>query len=95
MTGSTVILTKYTQLLNAVGDEIQTNLLEKDISALVKMQLNDIGGWKIKSISIEGTGTSAETYSMGSRKLYVSVPNEESVKSAKNKINSVMYKKEQ
>lgn len=95
VTGSTVILTKYTQLLNAVGDEIQTNLLEKDISALVKMQLNDIGGWKIKSISIEGTGTSAETYSMGSRKLYVSVPNEESVKSAKNKINSVMYKKEQ
>lgn len=91
ITGSTVILTKYTQLLNAVEDEMQTNLSNKDISALVKMQLDDLGGWNIESNSVKGKGTYAATYSMGSRELYVAIPIKKSVIAAKNKIDKVIY----
>lgn len=92
ISGSSVILLKYTQLMNTVGQEVQTNLTEKDISSLVKMQLNDLGGWDIESISIMGKGTYAPTYSMGSQKLYVAIPYEESVAEAQEAIRQVMNK---
>lgn len=91
VTGSSAILTKYTSLLNAVDDEIQTNMTQSDISALVKMQLEDLGGWDIQTISIKGTGTMAPTYSMGSRSLYVVIPDEKSVKAAQDAIYEVMH----
>lgn len=90
VTGSSVILTKYTQLLNAVGDEIQTNLTQKDISALVRMQLSDLGNWTIDTISITGKGTYDATYSMGSRKLYVLVPDDASVEEAQGRIEEIL-----
>jgi len=90
ITGSTAILTKYTQLLNSVGDEMQTNLSSSDISALVKMQLKDLGGWTIKSISVTGTGTYSSTYSMGSTQLYVMIPDDTSVSEAQEEITKVM-----
>ena len=90
VTGSTVILRKYTKLLDAVGSEMQTNLRDSDISKPVKMQLNDLGGWTIESISIKGNGTKAETYSMGNQKLYVAIPDEDSVAAAQEAIQQVM-----
>lgn len=94
VTTSPVILTKYTQLLDAVGGNIQTNLSDDDISAFVKMQLNDLGGWEITTNSIKGKGTSATTYSMGSQKLSVQIPVEESVAEAQQKISKIMYSQE-
>lgn len=91
ITGSSVILTKYTSILNAVDDEIQTNMSQSDISALVKMQLKDLGEWDIQSISIKGKGTMAPTYSMGSRNLYVAIPDDGSVKAAQDAIYEVMH----
>lgn len=91
VTGSTVLLTNYTQLLNAVEGTMQTDLSNKDISALVKMQLNDLGKWKITTISVKGTKAYKYTYSMGMKELYVSIPVEKTVKRAKEKVNSVMY----
>ena len=69
---------------------MQTNLRDSDISKLVKMQLNDLGGWTIESISIKGKGTKAETYSMGSQKLYVAIPDDDSVAAAQEAIQQVM-----
>lgn len=91
ITTSSVILTKYTQLLDAVGGNIQTNLDDEDISAFVKMQLNDLGGWEITTNSVKGKGTSATTYSMGSQKLSVQIPVEESVAEAQQKISKIIY----
>ena len=70
---------------------MQTDLSNKDISALVKMQLNDLGKWKITTISVKGTKAYKYTYSMGMKELYVSIPVEKTVKRAKEKVNSVMY----
>lgn len=90
ITGSTAILTSYTQIMNTVGDEIQTNMSESDISSLVRMQLADLGGWNIERISISGSGTYASTYSMGDRQLYVVIPDENSVKAAQDAIGEMM-----
>ena len=38
-----------------------------------------------------GEGAYEYTYSMGQRELFVSIPDENSVKKAKEEINSVMY----
>lgn len=91
VTTSPVILTKYTQLLGAVGDKMQTNMEDNNISALVRMQLEDLGGWTIKTNSIKGTGSKGPTYSMGSRQLYIMIPDDESVKNAQIEINKILY----
>jgi len=91
MTSSTVLLTKYTQLLGAVGDKMQTSMSEDDISAIVKMQLGDMSGWNIETNSIKGKGAMMETYSMPGRKLSSVIPDEESVVEAQKKINYVFY----
>lgn len=90
ITGSTAILTGYTKILNTVGDEMQTNMSESDIASLVKMQLEDLGDWSIQTISIRGKGAYSSTYSMGSRQLYVVIPDEASVKAAQEEINMII-----
>lgn len=87
---SNTILTKYTNILNSLEGSFQTNMDQKDISKLVKEQLQTMSSWKIKTNSLTGTGASNTTYSAGSQKLYVMIPNSESVQNAKKQIKSVM-----
>lgn len=87
---STTLLTKYTDILDSLKGSFQTNIAQDDISALVKDQINNMSSWTIKSNSLTGTGASSSTYSMGSTKLYVMVPNSTSVTSAKEKIDEVL-----
>jgi len=94
ITTSPALLTGYPKILDAVEGEMQTNLSNKDIAALVKMQIRDLGGWEIESINISGTDAMKPTYSMGSRELFVSIPKEETVEAAKEKIHEVMYPSE-
>lgn len=87
---STTLLTKYTYILDSLKGSFQTNIAQDDISSLVKDQINNMSSWTIKSNSLTGTGASSSTYSMGSTKLYVMVPNSTSVTSAKEKIDEVL-----
>ena len=87
---STTLLTKYTDILDSLKGSFQTNIEQDDISSLVKDQINNMSSWTIKSNSLTGTGASSSTYSMGSTKLYVMVPNSTSVTSAKEKIDEVL-----
>lgn len=87
---STTLLTKYTDILDALKGSFQTNIAQDDISKLVKDQINNMSSWTINSNSLTGTGASSSTYSMGSTKLYVMVPNAKSVTSAKEKIDEVL-----
>lgn len=91
VTGSAVLLTKYTDILNAVEGTMQTNLSDRDITSLVRMQLDKLGKWDIKTISVKGKGAYEYTYSMGMRELYVAIPVEKTVDRAVEEINSVMY----
>lgn len=92
ITRSEVILAKYTDILNAVEGSMETNLSDKEISSLVKMQLDDMSKWKIKTISIDGDDAYRGTFSMGmNRDLFVSITKPESIDAAVKKIHAVMY----
>lgn len=80
------ILLKYPQLLGTVKDQIQTNMTDSELSALVKMQIGSMASWEIDTVSITGTGRMSATYSMGSQPVYVMIPSETSVTAAKNAI---------
>lgn len=45
---STTLLTKYTDILDALKGSFQTNIAQDDISKLVKEQINDMSSWTIK-----------------------------------------------
>ena len=65
----------------------------KDITNLVKLQISKNIDWNVTSISLDGNGSMMPTYSMGERKLYVMIPDEETVVNAKNKISKYMESK--
>ena len=87
---STTILTKYTDILKSLEGSFQTNIEQKDISNLVKSQLEDMSSWTIKNYALTGTGSYESTYSIGSLKSYVMIPNDTSVINAKEKINTIL-----
>ena len=51
-----------------------------------------MSGWKFETISVNGTGASQTTYSAGSQKLYVMIPDMSTVEAAKTKINTTLGK---
>lgn len=90
VTGSTAILTSYSDLLGALADNVEMNLSSKDITSLVKMQMGDMRGWDIEKCSLTGSGDSATTYSIPSAYAYVMRPDPVSVEEAMQKIDEVM-----
>jgi LCP family protein required for cell wall assembly len=81
---------KIPAILNATSGTFQTNASRSEINAIIKQQLASTGSWTTESISVDGTGTSAPTYSMGSQLLYVMIPNYATVEAAKAQINSYL-----
>ena len=71
-------------------NNLQTNLSQKDITSLVKDQLNDMSGWTIKQQSVTGSGKMTPVYSIPHLNVYVMVPNQSSVSSASSEIKAVM-----
>jgi polyisoprenyl-teichoic acid--peptidoglycan teichoic acid transferase len=77
---------RYSSILGSLQGALQTNIDQQSITKLVKIQLDDMKRWKVESISVDGTGATLPTYSMGAMPLYVMVPNQISVDAAKAKI---------
>ena len=65
-------------MLDAIADTFQTNMNEDEIKAIINMQLDDMAGWKIKQISVSGTGGSDWTPANGFN-AYVAYPDMDSV----------------
>ena len=87
---STTLLTRYTSILESLEGSLQTNIEQNDISNLVKDQLSNMSSWTIKNNALTGTGSYGPTYSMGSTRLYIMLPNESSVAEAKQEISDVL-----
>lgn len=86
---SPAILSNYSQLMDGVSGAFRTSFESKDISSLVKMQLNDNASWKILSYNVGGTSTSKYTYSISSRMVSSVILNETDVANAKKLIKGV------
>lgn len=83
------IITKYDSLLSSISNKIQTNIPQKDMLSLLKYQLSNNPKWNIISNSLDGTNGSEYTYTYSATKLYVMIPDEESINNAKEMIQKV------
>lgn len=92
VTSSTALISSYDRILDTVSENLDTNMPSKDISRLVKMQLNDMRGWTIKSQNAVGTSQMGPTYTFPTLNLYTMLPDEDSVNSLKTKINEYLGK---
>lgn len=86
---SPAILTNYMSFMDAISGTFQTNMNEKEINALIKMQLNDMRSWQISSDHLEGTGGIDWTPANGFN-AYVMYPDEDSRLRALKEIETIM-----
>lgn len=92
VTSSIALISSYDRILDSVSENLDTNMPSKDISRLVKMQLNDMRGWTIESQNAVGTGQMGPTYTFPTLNLYTMLPDKDSVNSLKLKINEYLGK---
>lgn len=80
---SVEFLTNYTDVLNSLEGNFEMSIPQEWISKVVKDQLNEGGDWNIVSYNVDGTASYAETYSMSGQSLYVMIPDNSTVETAK------------
>ena len=85
---STAILNDFNSLMESLTDSFQTSMSSKQISALVRMQLDEGGSWNIVSYAVSGEGAKMPVYSMSSLP-YVTIPDYTTVDVAKELIRMV------
>ncbi len=90
LSGSTTLITKYSDILKSLEGMFEISFSSDQISALVKMQLKDMSGWDVQSFAVTGKGAYGETYSAPGQELYVMHPNEDTVEFAQSLIQKVM-----
>lgn len=83
------LLTKYNQILDSMGGYFRFNVPQEELSAIVKMQLNDMAEWNIQTYAVSGVGRNDICYSMPNLKTYVMIPDEETVAHARTLIQMV------
>lgn len=93
MASSTQLIKNYDTILSKIEKSFQTNMDEKSISKIVRLQLNKMPKWEIINQSLNGADYSAYTYSYPTRELYVMMPDNESIEVAQNKINEIINAK--
>ncbi len=94
ISNSKELLTNYGDILNNSKDLIQTNIPTEVIKKYVKDQLENMNSWEVSSASVAGKGFDyRETYSMPGMDLYVTYPDEDSVKSVSKQIKDVLEEK--
>lgn len=83
------MLMKANGIIDSVSGNVETNMSQKQLQRLIKMQLSEGVSWNIYSVAAEGTGARQACYSSGAQLLYVTNPNYESVEKIKEMIQQV------
>lgn len=90
LTSSSTLISKYSDILNALSGSFDTNISTSDITSLANMQLSDMAQWTIESYNLDGQTGGGYTYSYPSQVLSVMYPDEATVETAKQKIQAVL-----
>ena len=83
------IIVKYNSLLSSLKNSFITNMPSSSLVSLIKQQLSDDAKWTITSYSLNGTNSREYTYSYKSNKLYVMMPDTNTITKAKELIRDV------
>jgi len=70
---SSTILSDYTSILNAVKNNIETDMSSKSMRALVKMQISDMADWDIERYALKGIPDNNFCYALGMNASVVNV----------------------
>ena len=88
MTSKTIV-SKYGKILQSFGNSFETNMPDDKIYELIKLQLADMPHWTLTGQNLTGYDAYDKTYSLGKMEVYVMVPNDETITSAKKAIKKV------
>ena len=83
------IVQNYSSIMDAMADTFSTTMSSSEISDLIKYQINNNPKWKIEQYMVDGTGDTLMCAELGDA-ASVMVPNQSTVKMAKDKINAVL-----
>lgn len=83
------ILLKADGIIDSVSGNVETNMSQGQIQALIRMQLKEGGSWNIRSVAAKGEGARQICYSAQAKPLYVTMPDYESVEEIKALIERV------
>ena len=86
------ILTNYNNLLKSLKPSLVTNLSNKELTSFIKMQIDKDIKWNITYVNLDGSDGYEYTYSYAKNKLYVMIPDEETVENAKEEIRKILEK---
>lgn len=89
---SKTLITKYTNILESMGNSFQTNIPTESIYSLINKQLDSMPNWNFDTYSLNGFDSTNGTYTFGDQQLYVMEPDMSTVEFARNKIDFVMGK---
>lgn len=90
VTSGTTIIENYTDILESIQGMFKTNVSMEEIGELVKMQLEDMASWTIRTYAVTGFGGSDITYSMPGLYCYVMYPDEAKVAHGQELIQRVL-----
>lgn len=83
------IVQNYSSIMDAMSNTFSTTMSSSEISDLIKYQINNNLKWKIEQYMVDGTGDTLMCAELGDA-ASVMVPNQSTVKIAKDKINAVL-----
>lgn len=84
---SAEILSRYTTLLEALGNAFETNMSEHEIKSLIQYQLDTGIKWRFSSALISGTGDTRNVASLG-MPVYTMIPNQLLLDNVREKIQA-------
>ncbi len=87
---SSVLISKYKDILESLNGTFQTNMDLKNITEFIKGEINTKFNFEVESIQVTGYDSKNYTYSMSNSLSYVMEPNINSVNNAKEKIQSYL-----
>ena len=83
------VITNYAAIMDTMANTFSTTMSNEEITDLIKYQLNNNPTWKMEQYMVDGTGDTLMCAELGDA-ASVMVPNQNTVKMAKDKINAVL-----
>lgn len=83
------VITNYATIMDTMANTFSTTMSNAEITDLIKYQLNNNPTWKMEQYMVDGTGDTLMCAELGDA-ASVMVPDQSTVKMAKDKINAVL-----
>lgn len=83
------VMTNYAAIMDTIANTFSTTMSNAEITDLIKYQLNNNPTWKMEQYMVDGTGDTLMCAELGDA-ASVMVPDQSTVKMAKDKINAVL-----